>query len=103
MRVVHCKHFDYTHYIGRPGPFGNPYSHRPSKLAAFRTLTVEDAIRKFEEYARRTPELLARIAALPEDAVLGCWCKVQGDEPCHGDVIVRLWEESRALANNAQG
>jgi|GEM_PF-5163591 len=28
---------------------------------------------------------------------LGCWCKVKGDEPCHGDVIVD-W-----LAENALG
>lgn len=25
--------------------------------------------------------------------VLGCWCKKRGDEPCHGDVLVKLIEE----------
>lgn len=24
---------------------------------------------------------------------LGCWCKVKGAEPCHGDVIVSLCED----------
>lgn len=28
--------------------------------------------------------------------VLGCWCKKRGDEPCHGDVIVKLIEELKA-------
>ena len=25
--------------------------------------------------------------------VLGCWCKKNGDEPCHGDALVRLLNE----------
>lgn len=82
MRVVHYKKESYTHYIGRPGPFGNPYRTPP--------LTRARAIEAFERHARGNVELLWLIAALPADAVLGCWCPPL---PCHGSVIVKLWRE----------
>lgn len=90
MRVVHCKKEPYTHYIGRPGPWGNPFSHLGKSLAQFRVYSREEAIQKYEEYARNQPGLLVMIKALPEDAVLGCWCK---PDSCHGDIIVKLWRE----------
>jgi len=83
MRVVHVREKQHTHYIGRPSVLGNPFP-----IGAERTRT--DVILQFEEYARRNPEVLDAIRALPHDAVLGCWCKPRS---CHGDVIVRLWNE----------
>ena len=82
MRVVHCKKENYTHYIGRPGPWGNPYV---LKNEDQRDLILE----QYEKYARMN--LMEKIAALPEDAVLGCWCKPK--YKCHGDVILKLWNE----------
>lgn len=90
MRVVHCKKSPYTQYIGRPSPFGNPYSHKDDTAAQFTVDTVDEAIVSFEDYARDNASLLQQIKNLPEDAVLGCWCK---PGPCHGDVIVKLWKE----------
>lgn len=82
MRLVHCKREPYTHYIRRPSVLGNPF-------------TVEKwgrlpCIDMFEDYARQTPAVLDAILALPSDAVLGCWC---GTLPCHGRVIIQLWNE----------
>lgn len=83
IRVVHCKRERYTHYIGRPSVFGNP--HRITK-----TVTRGEAIRRFETYARNSPEVAWAIYDLPADAVLGCWCD---PDACHGDMIVKLWQE----------
>lgn len=90
MRVVNCKKETYTHYIGRPGTFGNPFSHRSNTRALWRRDTREEAISAYEKYARDYQELMDAIRDLPEDSVLGCWCKPQS---CHGDVIMKLWEE----------
>lgn len=70
-------------YIGRPSEFGNPYR-------IGRDGTREEVIPKFEAYARRNKKLLTKIAELPHDAVLGCYCPTL---PCHGEVIIKLWKE----------
>jgi hypothetical protein len=49
----------------------------------------EEALRRYEEKLRNTPELLARLPEL-EDKILACWCK---PEACHGDVLLRLTRE----------
>ena len=92
MVVIHCKgHIPNTsklgvyQYIGRPGSFGNPFS-------IDKHGTRDEVIATYEAWARKQPALLEKIKALPEDAVLGCWC---APLPCHGDVIVKLWKEMR--------
>ena len=91
MTVVHCRKHSYTHYIGRPSPFGNRFSHLVSHVpGTIKVDTREQAIAMFEKNARRNARLLALIKALPEDAVLGCWCR---PDSCHGDVIITLWKE----------
>lgn len=94
MKVVHVKHDDFSHYIGRNAThygyhdrdtgLGNPFG--VGQLDTRRNAAIE----AFEAYARSTPEVLAKIKALPHNAVLGCWCK---PKQCHGDVIVKLWKE----------
>lgn len=90
-RVVHVRHDPYDVYIGRAMPrqgfagskWGNPFR-------IGRDGDRAEVLAKYETYLRSRPELMA---ALPELAgkVLGCWCKVPGfEEPCHGDVLVRL-------------
>jgi uncharacterized protein DUF4326 len=49
----------------------------------------EEAIRRYEDKLRDTPELLARLPEL-RGKTLACWCKPQD---CHGDVLARLVEE----------
>lgn len=93
-RVVHVMREKYDVYIGRPGPFGNPYSHKPGTRAEFTVSTVEEAVSKYREYILQKPELLE---ALPElqGKTLGCWCKIpeNPNAPCHGDVLVELVKE----------
>lgn len=95
MRVVHCKHDQYTHYIGRPSLLGNRYTHTQSKFPGMVVVgTREEAIWRFEEFARQDARTLRVIEQLPSNAVLGCWCHPQA---CHGDVIIKLWLEIHNL------
>lgn len=90
MTVVHCKAQSFTHYIGRPSPFGNPYSHRPSSFKTLHVPTREDAIAHFEADVWKHKHMQDLIFALPEDAVLGCWC---APNRCHGEAIIRIWKK----------
>eukprot|EP01136_Pigoraptor_vietnamica_P003096 Opistho-1_new@31892 len=53
----------------------------------------EGCLREYERHLRSRQDLLAALDALPENAVLGCWCH---PEPCHGDVLVRVRAERAA-------
>lgn len=83
MRVVHCKKQPYDTYIGRPGPYGNPF-------AIGRDGTRAEVIAKYEAWLLSQPELLARVRTELCGKVLGCWCAPQA---CHGDVLARIANE----------
>lgn len=86
MRVIRYprpKPGDGITYIGRPSIFGNPFY---LKNEALRDSVVDG----YELWVRNQPQVLEAIKALPEDAVLGCYCS---PKRCHGDVIVKLWKE----------
>lgn len=83
-KVVHCRQ-TYDVYIGRPSKWGNPYRIGPDGDR----LTV---IRKYEQYLRENPDLLAALHEL-RGKVLGCWCKPLA---CHGDVLSRLADTYQA-------
>ena len=80
--VVHCKRSSYDIYIGRPGPWGNPF-------AIGKDGTREEVIARYEEWIRTQPDLMARLPEL-RGKVLGCWCSPY---PCHGDVLQKLLRE----------
>lgn len=84
--VVHCKFARYDVYVGRPSPWGNPFSHVPSD-APYRVASREEAIQKFEEWLLAQPALVARVKRDLRGKVLGCWC---APRPCHGDVLARI-------------
>lgn len=53
----------------------------------------------YEEHVRGEPELLDGLSELTGHT-LGCWCvTTRGGEPevCHGQVLVRLWDEYVAV------
>jgi hypothetical protein len=75
---VHCRREQYDVYIGRPGPWGNPYVIGPDGDRA-------QVIAAFERYLLGSPELLARLPEL-RGKILGCWC---APDSCHGDVLAR--------------
>jgi len=91
--VVHCKKQSYTLYIGRPSKWGNPYSHKKGTLAEFLVESREEAVAKYEAYARE--HLWDSLGEL-NGHVLGCWC-----HPllCHGDILVKLFIERFELAD----
>jgi hypothetical protein len=113
MSVVHCKREPYDVYIGRgscprtdePGEWGNPYSHRPSRVPGVIVVgSVEEAIARYRldlwERLRDGSLSLAKLAALHGKA-LGCWC---APHPCHGEVLdaAAMWaltEQARRLAS----
>lgn len=97
-KVVHCKREPYTKYIGRPSPFGNPFSHKAGTLAQFKVETREEAIEKFREWFLSQPELVACAKVELKDQILGCWCKPLA---CHGDVIARIIDISDSVQTGA--
>jgi hypothetical protein len=94
--VVHCMTQPYDCYVGRgrdphtgkPGEWGNPYSHRPSRVPSVIGLaTVEEAIARYRHHLwteiRSGRLSLERLASL-DGKTLGCWCS---PAPCHGEVL----------------
>lgn len=76
--VVHCKKQRYDVYIGRPGPWGNPY-----------TIGVDGdrnvVIQKYKE--NLTPELIAKAKKELKGKILGCWCS---PKDCHGRILAEI-------------
>jgi hypothetical protein len=89
-KVVHCKKEDYDIYIGRPGKWGNPFSHIKDKetRAEFLVNSRKDAIQAYENWilSGEGKHLLNDLKEL-KGKVLGCWCNPKG---CHGDVLAKL-------------
>ena len=81
--VVHNKRSRYDVYIGRGGPWGNPFTigadgSRAEVIAMYREWITSDD--------RVAVALRANIHRL-RGKVLGCWC---APLPCHGDVLAEL-------------
>lgn len=89
-KVVHVKRAPYDEYIGRRMPgfkasiFGN--RHRVGRDG-----TGEEVLAKYRADVLASADLLLHLPGL-RGKTLGCWCKVKGTEPCHGDVLVDLLE-----------
>ncbi len=89
--VVHCKRHPFDIYIGRLGPWGNPFSHKEGTMAKFKCETVEESVEKYKQWVLMQPHLLEKLPLLKEK-VLGCWCKNLKNPTaiCHGDVLAEL-------------
>ena len=81
--VVHCKRSKYDVYIGRPGPFGNPFE-------IGKDGTREEVVEKYAEWVLTQTELLAIIKIELKDKILGCWC---APKLCHGNILLELANE----------
>ena len=84
--------FHGTILTGKPGDYGNPWSHKEGTLADFKVATVEKAVENLRAYCEARPELMERIRRELKDRVLGCWCKTKKNPhaACHGDVYVEI-------------
>lgn len=94
---IHREAFDV--YIGRGGPWGNPYTHLPIMRADIIAVvdTREEAVARYRQHlwdrlnaAERVdpslpPTLVFELAKL-HGRRLGCYC--QESDLCHGDVLV---------------
>ena len=78
-RVVHCKRSAFDVYIGRPGPWGNPFE-------IGRDGTRAEVVEKYRAWIVNQGALLARLPEL-RGKVLGCFC---APAACHGDVLIEL-------------
>ena len=81
--VVHCKRDKYDVYIGRPGPWGNPFSIGEHG-------TREEVVEKYAEWLLEQPELVAKAREELKGKVLGCWC---APKLCHGDILAEVANE----------
>lgn len=87
-RVVHFKKEGYDVYIGRPGPWGNPFTSKKSSLAK-KVGSKQEAIKLYREWISLPEQAGQRQRARAElkGKVLGCWCK---PSDCHGDVLLAI-------------
>lgn len=98
MKVVHCMIEKYDVYIGRPGKWGNPFTHKDGTRAQYKVASREEAVEKYREYVLSKPELLKALHEL-KGKTLGCWCARKGGLTekdvlvCHGQVLIDLVKE----------
>lgn len=83
--AVNLRLAKYDVLIDRTTKWGNPYSHKPI-AGTIRVATRDIAIKKYVEWIREQPELIAALHELRGKA-LGCHCKPLG---CHGDVLALM-------------
>lgn len=93
-RVVNKRKEPYDVDICRPSKWSNPFTHLPlhRTRARWQVKTRADSIFLYELWVRRNEKLMGELHELA-GKTLGCVCKPKS---CHGDVLVRLVEETRA-------
>lgn len=67
-------------YIGRPSPYGNPYTIGPDG-------TRDQVYEKFKVYLRKNKKLQAKVKKELKGRDLVCFCK---PKRCHGDLLLRF-------------
>lgn len=72
-------------YIGRPGPWGNPFGF-PGTQAETIVATRDEAVDRHFDWILTQPALLRRLGEL-EGKTLGCYCS---PARCHGDTLAFL-------------
>lgn len=80
----------YDVYIGRPSPWGNPFTFKEGTSAKFICPTREECIQKYEEWLMAQPELVAMAKTELKGKVLACWCAPLA---CHGDILSKIANE----------
>jgi len=83
MSVVHCKKDKYDVYIGRPGPWGNPFE-------IGKDGDREEVVEKYAEWLLAQPELVEKAKQELKGKVLGCWC---APKLCHGNILEQIANE----------
>src|SRR3990167_8829863 len=100
-RVVHVNdQAVYDVYIGRPSRWGNIFSHKKSKYPVVMVDSAEEAVENYNRWLcgdiKTQLEITPSIEEIKKSLRgkrLGCFCKKNGNEPCHGDILVRIANE----------
>ena len=74
---------EYDIYVGRPNKWGNPYSHLDKSLAEYKVESVDDALKKYEEYLLNNKKLFDSLSELKYKKI-ACWCKTK---KCHAYIL----------------
>lgn len=82
----------------RPGPFGNPYSHKEGTLALYKVDTVEEAVEEFKRHLESNKEIQRMCQELLKGKRLACVCK-KNSKWCHVQIIVDFIEKNNTLMN----
>lgn len=75
--VVHCKVQSADVYVGRPGPWGNPFWLGDERLRL-------EVIDRFRAWGEAQPWFVDAARRELSGLTLGCWCAPRA---CHGDVL----------------
>lgn len=67
-------------YIGRPSPYGNPFS-------LGKDGSRDEVYDKFEQYIKSKPEFIKLVKENLKGKDLVCFCK---PERCHGDTLIEI-------------
>ena len=101
MKVVNVKYETCTHYCGRKESYrgngvdmsilGNPFKVKP-----WGEYERDESIARHRVWLNKQrldqTEVWDALVSLPEDAVLGCFCK---PEACHCDTIIDAWKYTK--------
>lgn len=87
-KVINIKRdMDREHfYVGRGSVFGNPFSHKESKVVKEKTNTREEAVRAYYNFIIQNKVLLENAKEL-YGKTLGCFCH---GKMCHADVLALI-------------
>jgi hypothetical protein len=84
--VVHFRRAKYDVYVGRPGPYGNPFTHKRGTAADI-IVPKSEVLPRFREWVLAQPEYVERVRRELAGKVLGCWC---APKACHGDILAEI-------------
>lgn len=90
MKVVNLKTEPYDLYIGRKNITYNLEESKWANPYSLEFYNREEALSLYETYVRQS-ELYNQLDEL-EGKTLGCWC---APKLCHGDVLIKLYNEKR--------
>jgi len=83
--------------IQRGSKWGNPYSHLANSTAIYKTKTVEEAVKSYESWIMKQPDMLSALKEL-KGKHLVCACPPKkglgpiddGGYRCHGQILLRM-------------
>lgn len=77
-------------YVGRPGKWGNPYTHLERSEGQYKVSSRDEAIESYEKYIQyridTEPDFLNMLVEELNGKDLVCWCS---PKRCHAEVLLK--------------